>query len=88
MIGDLFFNIIFWFANGLISMFPVSTGLPQEAHDAVQYIGGYFGMFAPLIPLDTLLVCLTLIFSVEIGIYGFRTLKWVVSHLPLIGGRG
>jgi len=88
MIGDLFFNIIYWFANGLIGLFPVSAGFPPEAHAAVQYIGGYFGMFDPLIPLSTLLTCITLIFTVEIGIYGFRTLKWVISHLPFIGGRG
>lgn len=88
MIGDLFFRIVYWFANGLINMFPLSTGLPPEATQAVQYIGGFFGMFAPLIPMGTLLAVLTIVFSVEIGIFGFRTLKWVVSHLPLIGGKG
>jgi len=88
MIGDLFFTIVFWFANGLINMFPPSAGFPAEAEVALTTLGGYFGMFSPLIDMPTLLTCLTLIFTVEIGIYGFRTLKWVISHLPLIGGRG
>jgi len=88
MIGDLFFSIVFWFANGLINMFPYSDGLPQEVHSAAQYIGGYYGMFSPLIPLGTLFTAVTLVLTCELAIFGFRTLKWVVSHLPLIGGRG
>jgi len=88
MIGDLFFSIVYWFANGLINMFPPSTGFPSEILPAAQTIGEYFGMFSPLISISTLLSCLTLVFSVEIAIFGFRTLKWVISHLPFIGGKG
>jgi len=88
MIGDLFFKIVFWFANGLVNMFPFSEGFPEEAHSAVAYIGGYFGMFSPLIPMSTLLTAITLVLTVELGVYGFRTLKWVISHLPFIGGKG
>jgi len=88
MIGDLFFNIVYWFASSIIAMFPASQGFPEEVHTAASTIGGYFGMFDSLIPIATLLTCITLIFSVEIGIFGFRTVKWVISHLPLIGGRG
>jgi len=88
MIGDLFFRIVYWFANGLIQVFPVSQGFPEEAHGAASYIGSFFGMFDPLIPMGTLLTVLTLVFGVEIAIFGFRTLKWLISHLPLIGGKG
>jgi hypothetical protein len=88
MIGDLFFSIIYWFANTIINMFPPSGGFPPEALSSAKYIGGYFGMFSPLISMPTLLTCITLVFTVEIAVYGFRTLKWVISHLPFIGGRG
>jgi len=88
MIGDLFFNVVYWFASEIIGLFPVSTGLPAAAHTAASQIGGYFGMFSHLIPIGTLLTVLTLVFTVEIGVFGFRTLKWVISHLPFIGGKG
>jgi len=87
MIADFFLRIAYWFAAGLIGMFPQSSGFPPEAHSAMQTLGGYFGMFSPIIPMGTLLTCLILAFSVEIGIYGFRTLKWIISHIPLIGGK-
>lgn len=88
MIADIFNQVIFFFVSGLINMFPPSEGFPADAEIALTTLGGYFGMFEPLIPMGTLITCLTLIFGVEIGIYGFRTLKWVISHLPFVGGRG
>jgi len=88
MIGDFFFSIAYWFVGGIIGWFPQSTGFPPEAISSAQTIGGYFGMFSPLISISTLLTCLTLVFGVEIAIFGFRSLKWVISHIPLIGGKG
>lgn len=88
MIGDLFFQIVFWFANGLVNMFPLSEGLPPDVMASANYIGGYLVMFEPVIPVGTLSATVALVLTVELAIYGFRTLKWVVSHLPLIGGRG
>jgi len=88
MIGDAFFSIVYWFVGGIINWFPASTGFPPEALSSASTIGGYFGMFSPLISISTLLTCLTLVFGVEIAIFGFRSLKWVISHIPLIGGKG
>jgi len=88
MIADLFFNTVFWFVNFLVGIFPLSEGFPQEAHTAMVSLAGYFGMFDALIPMGTLLTCLTLIFTIEIAVFGFRSLKWLLSHLPFIGGRG
>jgi len=88
MIADLFFSIVFWLVNGLINMLPASQGIPADAFVALRMIGGDIGMFNGVFPTSTLLLCLTIVFGGAIGIYGFRTLKWVISHLPWIGGRG
>jgi len=53
MIADFFLRIAYWFAAGLIGMFPQSSGFPPEAHSAMQTLGGYFGMFSPIIPMGT-----------------------------------
>lgn len=88
MIGDLFFTIIYWFANSLVNLFPLSTGFPTGAHEAMALLGGYIGIFSPILPMTTLITVITIVFSVEISVFGFRTLKWVISHLPFIGGKG
>jgi len=88
MIGDIFLNFVYVVVASLIGFLPQSQGFPETFHQAMLGIGGYFGMFSPLIPIDILLTCVTIIFTVEIAVFGFRTLKWVISHLPMIGGRG
>jgi len=88
MIGDLLINFVYWLVSGLISLFPISQGFPPEAHEALQSLGGYFGMFDALMPIDTLLTVLTLVFTIEIAVFGFRSLKWILAHLPYVGGKG
>jgi len=45
-------------------------------------------IFDPLVPISTLLTTVGLVISVEVIILGFRTLKWILSHVPLVGGKG
>jgi len=88
MITEFFLRLPYIFLNWLISLFPPSTGFPEEVLDAAHVLGGYLGILDPLVPLDTLAVVVGIVFSVELGIFGFKTLKWLFSHVPLIGGRG
>lgn len=81
---DLSYALLTWF----LSLFPAGTGFPSAAHDAAKALGGYFGVLDPLVPISTLVSCVSLIVSVEVGLFGFRTLKWIISHIPAIGGRG
>jgi len=71
----------------IVNFFPVSSGFPQEAIDSVSYIGGYIGMLDPLVPVSTMFTILGLIIALELSIFGFRTLRWLFSYLPFIGGR-
>jgi len=71
----------------IVGLFPLSTGFPQAAHTAMTTLGGYMGVWSPILPLATLLTVVTLVLSVEVGIFGFKTIKWVVSHIPWIGGK-
>lgn len=78
------YGIISW----LIGILPDSTGFPVEAHTAVQGLGGYFGIWSPILPISTLLTVLTLVVGVEVGIFTFKTIKWIISHIPMVGGKG
>lgn len=81
-------QIIYNFLNFTISLFPTGTGFPTEVHSAFTTLGGYIGLIDVLVPVQTMLWCLTLIFSVEIAVFGFKTIKWIISHIPFIGGKG
>lgn len=81
-------NGVYNFINFLIGLFPNGTGFPTEVHTAFSTLGGYIGLIDVLVPVSTMLWCLTLIFGVEIAIFGFKTVKWIISHIPFIGGKG
>lgn len=88
MITSAFIDFAYYLLNGIIGFLPSSSGFPQAAHDAMTGLGGYVGIWAPILPMATLVTVITLVFTVEIGIFGFKTTKWVISHLPWIGGKG
>lgn len=88
MIPDAIINFAYSFIAFFIGLIPPSQGFPTDALTSAQTIGGYVGIFSPVISIATLASTLTLVFSVEIGVFGFKTLKWIVSHVPLIGGKG
>lgn len=84
-------NAIIFVAYSLISfiigLFPQSTGFPQAAHTAVSSLGGYMGVWSPILPLATLVTVVSLVLSVEVGIFAFKSVKWIISHIPWIGGK-
>lgn len=88
MITSIFLSLPYYFIAFVISVIPVSTGFPAEFLEAVSGLGGYISMFDMVLPVATLGTVLGIMFSVEIGIFGFKTFKWVWSHIPMFGGRG
>lgn len=88
MILELLSNIGYAIVSSIIGIFPVSTGLPAEVLTSAATIGGYVQVWDVLFPVATFATVITLVFSVEISIFGFKTVKWILSHLPFIGGRG
>lgn len=81
-------NLTYTFVQFIINLFPVGVPFGSAVHNGFVTIGGYIHTLDALIPFNTLLICLTLLFSVELAIFSFRTLKWVLSHIPMFGGKG
>jgi len=88
MIVSAFLNIINFFFELIVSVFPSGTGFPASVHSSAQMVGGYVGILDPIFPIDTLYQVITLVIVIEIAILGFKSLKWLMSHIPLVGGRG
>jgi len=88
MITTFFINLAFFIANAFISIFPVGSGFPTPFHSAFQNLGSYIQATSSFLPLGTLFICLSLLFTAEVAIFGFRTFRWIISHIPFIGGKG
>jgi len=78
------YQILDW----LIFIFPSSSGFPTEAHTAMTTLGGYLGIWSPILPITTLTTVVSFVLAVEIGIFTFKGIKWIISHIPFAGGKG
>jgi len=85
---DFLLNILYKFLDFLIGIFPTGTGFPTEVHTAFSTLGSYLGVLDVFVPLSLLTLCLSIVFGVEIALFAFKTLKWIISHIPWIGGKG
>jgi len=88
MIISAFLDIFNYFFNLIVGIFPSGSGFPQSVHTAAQYIGGYARSLDPILPFDTLYQIILLVIIVEVAILGFKTFKWIISHIPFLGGHG
>jgi len=88
MITDAFLRLAFWLADFIIGILPSSEGFPEAAYEAFNQAGSYFDIWSPVIPIDVVFTCVGIVFAVELGLFGFKTLKWIISHIPWIGGKG
>jgi len=81
-------NLAYYLLFFIVDNIPMSTGYPSEVGEAIAYIGGYMTIWDFILPTGTVLVCMLIVFSTELGIWSFKGVKWIVSHLPWIGGKG
>jgi len=84
----LILTVVYSFLAFLIGILPTSAGFPTEVHSAFSTLGGYIGVMDVFIPISILLWCLTAVFGVEIALFTFKTIKWLISHIPFLGGKG
>jgi len=72
----------------ITAILPTSTGFPSEIQTAFNTMAGYVQILDTLLPLATLATVLGVLVSVDVAIFGFKTFKWLISHIPFVGGRG
>ena len=88
MITDAIINLGLLFINGIGATLLNSSGFSDSITTAAVTLGSYFGLLSPLLPMTTLATCVSVVFAVEIAIFGWKTLKSLASHIPWIGGAG
>lgn len=88
MIFTNFLLIPYYFLAFIIGLIPASQGFPPEVLAAAEAVGSKIGIFGPVMDVATLSAVLGILFSAQIGIWAWKSFKWIVSHIPWIGGRG
>jgi len=87
MIINAILNIGFMLISSIIDLLPASEGFPSEVHTAMAGLGGYTSMWNPILPMSTILQCITIVIAVDLAIFGYKTVKSIVTHIPYIGGQ-
>lgn len=87
MITDALINLAYSVVSGIINLFPAGGTFPAEVHTASTAIGQYFTLLSPIIPISTVATVISLIFTIEIAIFSFKTLRWLMTYIPFVGGK-
>lgn len=88
MITSIFLSIAFFIISFLLSIFPTSTGFSSEVTTAINQIGGYTAIIDTLVPMNTLGQIFLLVIVFELTVFAWKGLRFIISYMPIIGGRG
>lgn len=87
MIITLIVNIILIIVNFLLSFLPLNYVVNAGVASAFSSAGASLWTLHAFIPIDILFTAVFLVLMSELFILQFYFWRWVVSHLPWIGGR-
>lgn len=86
MIVEFFLLLPYRFLSFMIGIIPAGKSLPSDVVDAANAVGGTVGIFSPIIPMVHLGAALSILFAAQIGIWSWKTIKVVMTHVPWVGG--
>lgn len=88
MIVSSFIVFVTYLLSLVVGLFPTSTGFSSGFSTAASQMSGYVGLINTLLPVDTLAIAISTLVTVQLSVFGFKSFKWLLSHLPIVGGRG
>lgn len=88
MITSAFIYFSAYILSLLLAVFPSSGGFSSDVTTAFTQLGGYTAIINTLIPLSTLSTILGLIIAIELIIFAFKGLRFILGYVPVVGGKG
>lgn len=88
MITNAIINLALGLVTAIVGILPNSSGFTSEVLSSATTIGSYFGLLSPILPIGTLATCVTAAIITEVSIFGWKTVKSLISHIPQFGGSG
>jgi len=84
MILTIPLTIVFFMLQGLISVLPFSSGLPDVLRDSFSFVFGYLYAFDFLLSVDVIIALLTLSLSFELAIQVWHGIHWLLRKIPFL----
>lgn len=81
MISTFFLSIFYGFVSLIVGFLPTGS-LPAGVSTAVSYFWGVMQTFSYLIPLDTVLQAVILVFAFEFALLLWSFLNWIIRKIP------
>lgn len=88
MIFSGFVYIAGFILSLIIGVLPTGNGFPPQVAEAFTALGGYVQILNTLLPIPTMAWALGILISVDVAVFSFKTFKWILSHIPAVGGKG
>jgi len=83
MITEFFLSIPYFIIKGLIGIIPTGSGVPVEFTNAIYTMWSYVQNFAFIIPISTILWCLGIILTFELGLFTWHATNWLLKRFKL-----
>jgi len=86
MIFSLGLIILYYFIRGVLTPIRILNDVTLSASisNALDTAGTYLALMDTVIPISTLLTVLGVIVSIEVGIFLFKGIMWVIKKIPFI----
>ena len=82
MITDLLLYIFYWFIRAVILLFPAAGTISSDMDSAFTTITGLYAKINNIFPVDTLLICLGILITIEGYIFSYKLIKWAYNKIP------
>lgn len=81
MITEYFLSLPYYLLKSIINIIPVGGGVPNEYINALHTMWGYLQTLAFIIPVETILWCIGIMFAFELGVLLFQGFVWILAHI-------
>lgn len=58
--------------------------LPANLVTSITNVQGFYSTVNPIFPISTLLACIGIILTIEIAIFAYKVIMWLIKKIPMI----
>lgn len=81
MITTFFLTIFYSFVNLIVGFLPVGS-LPSAVNTAIVYFWGVMQTFSYVVPVDTLLQAILVVFVFDFAVLLWHFINWIIRKIP------
>lgn len=82
MIFEWILSLPAYFLQSIIMLLPQSSGVPTEWIESLYTMWGYVNAFSFIVPVNTIVFCLSTIMGYYLIVFGFDLIAWLLKKIP------